>query len=115
MSVPIDSMMDAILRRATLDREFRAKLLASPSEAIHEAFGAVVPESVRVRFIERDPSTDITLVLPDLENDGELSDEELDAAAGGADDWFPPDGGTGGTGGTGGVGGTGGTGGTGGG
>ena len=102
MSIPIDSLMDAILHRATLDREFRTKLLASPNEAIHEGFGASVPASVHVRFIERDPSSDLTVVLPDFDNDGELSDEDLDAAAGGADEWFPPEGGPGGTGGTGG-------------
>lgn len=114
MSVSIDSLMDAILHRATLDREFRAKLLASPSEAVREGFGVEVPASVSVRFVERDPSADITLVLPDFDDDGELSDEDLDAAAGGTDEWVDG-GGSGGTGGTGGSGGTGGTGGTGGG
>ncbi|HEX8363290.1 MAG TPA: NHLP leader peptide family RiPP precursor [Longimicrobium sp.] len=101
MSIPIDSLMDAILHRATLDREFRAKLLASPSEAVREAFGVEVPAAVSVRFVERDPSADLTLVLPDFDQDGELSDEDLDAAAGGFDQWVPPPapppGGTGGT------------------
>jgi hypothetical protein len=99
----MDSLMDAILHRATLDREFRAKLLASPSQAVRDSFGVEVPAAVRVRFVERDPSADVTLVLPDFEDDGELSDEDLDAAAGGFDDWVPPPapppGGTTGTGG----------------
>lgn len=99
MSVPIDSLMDAIIHRATLDREFRTKLLAAPSEAVREGFGVEVPASVRVRFIERDPSADIMLVLPNFNDGGELSDEDLDAAAGGVDDWFAEGGGAGGTGG----------------
>ena len=77
MSVPIDSLMDAILHRSTLDREFRAKLLASPAQAVREAFGVEVPASASVRFIERDPSAGLTVVLPDFDHDGELSDDAV--------------------------------------
>lgn len=89
MPVSIEKLVEAALHRAAYDRTFREKLLASPAEAIAEAFGAPVPAAAHLRFVEHGPAGDSTYVLPPLASDDEeLSDEELDAAAGGSDDWF---------------------------
>ena len=94
MSAPVEKLLEAILHRATLDREFRTKLLIAPGPAIREAFGVDLPEGTRFKFVERDTDADYTHVLPDLHDDEEeLSDDDLDAAAGGNDDWFGEGGG----------------------
>ena len=91
MSKPIDKLIEAIIHRATLDREFRTKLLDDADAAVQEAFGVQIPEGAKIRFIERGPGADFTHVLPDLRaDDEELDDDDLDAAAGGNDDWFDP-------------------------
>lgn len=89
MSQDVEKLIEAIVHRASLDREFRRKLLAFPEEAIQQAFGRSIPDGLRFKFVERDPEADFTFVLPDLRRDDEeLSDEELEQAAGGADDWI---------------------------
>lgn len=106
MSVPFDKLMEAVFHRATLDRAFRARLLAEPAATVREAFGTELPGEGRASFVERYPGPagadlpPFTFVLPPFAEDGaddELSDDDLDAAAGGSDDWFgetdPPGGG----------------------
>jgi hypothetical protein len=90
-----ERVLDDVVARATTDRAFRQRLLADPHRAIRDAFGVSVPADFRIRFIERDPDVDALIVLPDLsgsperakaaadDEDGALSDEELDAVAGG--------------------------------
>ena len=83
--------LDAILERATVDREFRQQLVVDWRRAIQQSFGIIVPPTFTMRFVERDPGVDALIVLPDFKNaDGELSDRELEAVAGGVDD-PPPD------------------------
>jgi hypothetical protein len=80
-------MMNAVLARAASDRRFREHLMADPREALKGAFGVVVPEGYRIRFVERDPDVDALVVLPEFNGDnhtGEVSDEELEAVSGGA-------------------------------
>jgi hypothetical protein len=79
-------MLEAILARACVDPVFRRRLIADPRMAIRDAFGLVVPEGFRMRFIERDPDVDALVVLPDLEvaaQNQELPDEDLRLASGG--------------------------------
>lgn len=77
-------LLDEILERAARDVAFREALLDTPHRAIHRAFGVDVPATYRMRFIERDPFFDLLVVLPDLvAQQDTLSDEDLDAAAGG--------------------------------
>ena len=84
-----ERMLHAILSRAASDPIFRSGLLTDPRQAISDAFGLAVPEQFRVRFIEKDPSLDALVVLPDLRNDGaELSAGDLDSVNGGGEGFF---------------------------
>ena len=74
-----------LLARAATDMEFREKLKTNPHEAIEEWSGEALPESYRnidFRFVENEG--DVTVVLPDpVNHEAELSEEELEAVAGG--------------------------------
>lgn len=84
-------ILDAILERAAVDREFRQHLLNEPHQTIREAFGVVIPSSFTIRFVEKEPGVDALVVLPELGSPaGELSDDDLEAVSGGTalEDWF---------------------------
>ena len=71
-----------ILRRSSTDRAFRQRLLDDPSAAVAEVTGQAVPEGLSIRFVEN--TADATLVLPDfVDPDAELSEDDLEAVAGG--------------------------------
>jgi hypothetical protein len=77
--------IEAIVARAEVDPPFRAALLRDPARAVSDAFGVSLPPGFRIRFIERAPTDDLLVVLTDpVGNAGELSDDQLDAVAGGA-------------------------------
>lgn len=77
-------LLDDIMRRAAEDADFRRFLLADPKEAIYQSFGVRVPLNFRIRFIEKGNDVDALVVLPDaVRPDNELSDDDLDAVAGG--------------------------------
>ena len=78
------AMAEAIATRAAVDRAFRTKLLTDPQSAVSEVLGHPLPASFRIKFIEKDANLDALVVLPDLvATAGELSEEELEAVAGG--------------------------------
>jgi hypothetical protein len=78
--------LEKILTRASADAEFRTGLLADPRRAIYDALGVRIPQTFRVKFVEKDSDIDALIVLPDLQRpDGELSERDLDVVAGGAD------------------------------
>jgi hypothetical protein len=52
------------------------------SAAVQKITGTPLPEGFRVRVLER-AGYDVTLVLPDAAEAGELADEELEQVAGG--------------------------------
>jgi len=81
------SGLELVTARATLDREFRRALLTRPREAIAQTFGVELPARLRLKFIEKDPSYDLVVVLPDLIDDGALSEADLERTSGGADLW----------------------------
>ncbi|HET6763773.1 MAG TPA: NHLP leader peptide family RiPP precursor [Longimicrobiaceae bacterium] len=87
-----ERLLASILERSANDREFRQDLISRPDEAIRSAFGIRIPEGYRIKFVERDPSFDSMVVLPDLvaTGDAELSLDELEAVAGGTDPVTPP-------------------------
>jgi Nitrile hydratase, alpha chain len=74
-----------LVQRSMEDEAFRQRLLADPKAAVEEELGTRLPEGVEVRAVEESPDT-IYLVLPDksaVGQGGELSDQELEALAGG--------------------------------
>ena len=74
-----------IVQRSIEDEAFRQRLLADPQAALEEELGARLPKEVEVRAVEETADT-IYLVLPNASpagEGGELSDQELEAVAGG--------------------------------
>jgi hypothetical protein len=84
-----DMLLTRILQRSANDREFRTRLVVRPESAIEEMIGvrvANLPRPVRVRFVEKDAELDALVVLPDfVDPEGELTDAELEAVAGGSE------------------------------
>ena len=72
-----------VLTKAAVDREFRTGLLTDPRTTLEKLAGQPLPESLRVKFIERDSDCDAMFVLPDPVAAEELTSEELEAVAGG--------------------------------
>jgi hypothetical protein len=86
-------MERGLIDRSLQDEDFRQRLLAEPRAAIEQELGIRVPESVEVRVVEESADT-IYLVLPSaspLGQGGEISDQELDAVAGGETSTVPPE------------------------
>jgi Nitrile hydratase, alpha chain len=76
-----------LIQRSLQDEAFRQRMLADPRAVIEQELGSRLPESVEVRVVEETADT-IYLVLPSaspLGQGGELSDQELEAVAGGAE------------------------------
>jgi hypothetical protein len=75
-----------LIERSLEDEDFRQRLLDDPKGTIEHDLGSRLPESIEVRVVEESAQT-IYLVLPSRSADvqgGELSDQELEAVAGGA-------------------------------
>ena len=79
--------LQKILAKSTTDESFRRALLTDPRRAIQQSLGIAVPPSFNMKFVEREPGVDALVVLPDFHHaDGELSEDDLETIAGGADD-----------------------------
>ena len=74
--------INAALKRAATDAAFRELALKDANAAVQEMTGKPLPEGFRVRVLER-AGYDVTLVLPDPAEAGELGDAELEQVAGG--------------------------------
>jgi hypothetical protein len=75
--------MDVLLRRAGTDAAFRQKCLTAPRQAIKDVAGLDLPINIVVEFAEPKKATVITLPPFRANGSGELSDAQLEAAAGG--------------------------------
>ena len=75
-----------MINRSMEDEEFRQRLLDDPKAAVEQELGTQLPEGFEVRVVEESADT-IYLVLPSASplvgEDGELSDQDLEAVAGG--------------------------------
>lgn len=76
----------SVIARAIEDDDFKQELLSQPNTVIEQHLGIKLPEGVQIRVLEE--SSNIRyLVLPerpDSFGDSELSEEELEAVAGGS-------------------------------
>ncbi len=68
-----------ILRKAEEDGEFRSRLIADPKAAISAETGTTIPDGFDI-VVHEDSATTAHLVLPPS---GELSEAEMESAAGG--------------------------------
>ena len=77
-----------LVERSLQDEEFRQRLLDDPKGTLEQELGRGLPEGVQVRVVEESANT-IYLVLPSASTlggqGGDLSDQELEAVAGGGD------------------------------
>jgi hypothetical protein len=74
-----------LVQRSLEDEDFRQTLLEDPRAAVERELETQLPESIEVRVVEESADT-IYLVLPSASPLGqgeELSDQELEAVAGG--------------------------------
>jgi hypothetical protein len=82
-----------LVQRSIEDEDFRRRLLEEPKAAVEEEIGARLPKEVQIQAVEETADT-IYLVLPSaspIGGGGELSDQQLEAVAGGdvAFSWDP--------------------------
>lgn len=73
---------DEIIKKALTDSAFKAELLKNPAAAVEKATGVKVPAGITVKVVE-DTASVVHLVLPSTAAKGELSDNQLEKAAGG--------------------------------
>ena len=75
-----------IVQRSIEDEDFRQRLLDDPKGTVDREMGIRLPEGIEVRAVQETKDT-IYLVLPSAsplgDQGGELSEEELEAVAGG--------------------------------
>jgi Nitrile hydratase, alpha chain len=79
-----------LIHRSLQDEDFRQRLLDDRKGTLEQELGTRLPEGFRVRVVEETAQT-IYLVLPSASPLGqgeELSDQELEAVAGGSDTWL---------------------------
>jgi hypothetical protein len=78
-------MERSVVQRSLQDEEFRQRLLDDPKGTLEQELGDRLHESIEVRVVEESADT-ICLVLPSaspIGEGGEISDQELEAVAGG--------------------------------
>jgi len=75
-----------VLGRSLTDRDFRAKLVESPHRSLSELYGVAIPESADIQVFQESDDSHYVVIPPDMSSIAEeLSDDELEAVAGG---WF---------------------------
>ncbi len=84
MSIPTRADVDAMIReRLASDPAFRQLLIEDPRSAVSQLVGMDLPDVVTVT-VHEESLTGIHIVLPSVPGQGELADDELELAAGGA-------------------------------
>ena len=71
-----------VFARAATDPEFRALALSDGTAAVEEVIGVELPDGLKIRFVENEDAW-LTLGLPPARSGDELTDQELEAVAGG--------------------------------
>ncbi len=78
-----------LIEKSFRDEAFRQQLLREPKSAVEQELGTQLPEGIQVRVVQ-ETAEPLYLVLPSASSpvspqSGEISDEDLEAVAGGGD------------------------------
>ncbi|HEY9449665.1 MAG TPA: NHLP leader peptide family RiPP precursor [Gemmatimonadaceae bacterium] len=77
---------EQVLNRALQDADFRKELVASPRATLSSLYGVSIPDEADVQVFEETTNSHHVVIPPDLaQMNEELTDEQLEAVAGG---WF---------------------------
>lgn len=78
-------IQSALVAKSWLDESFKEELISDPKGVIARELGTEIPEGIEIQVIEETPTTYYLSipVKPAIGVEGELSDEELEAVAGG--------------------------------
>lgn len=82
----IKQMHDHVVIKALQDPAFRTALVANPRATVEKEFNITLPADFKLNVIES-PANTLSVVLPRVSAvaaDGELSDSDLEAVAGGS-------------------------------
>jgi hypothetical protein len=78
----IQKAVDELIEKAGCDLDFRKSLKADPNKTISDFIDADLPDSFNVNVVDMN-DCDMLITLPETRSDEELSDFELEMAAGG--------------------------------
>ena len=74
-----------LIEKAMKDESFRKQLIENPTSVIESETGIKIPETMKIKVLEEDPST-VYLVLPQMRSrnaEMELTEAELTSVSGG--------------------------------
>ncbi|HET7620616.1 MAG TPA: NHLP leader peptide family RiPP precursor [Gemmatimonadaceae bacterium] len=75
-----------VLDRALTDPDFRRQLVQRPHQSLSDLYAVSIPESADVQVFEESDESHFVVIPPDMSGlSEELTDEQLEAVAGG---WF---------------------------
>jgi hypothetical protein len=79
-------IQSTLIAKCWTDEEFKQELLSDPKAVIERELGTELADSVQIQVLEETPTTFYLSipVKPSAGVEGELSDEELEAVAGGS-------------------------------
>ncbi len=73
-----------VVAKAWKDEKFKKELISNPKAVINKEFGVQIPDNVNVKVVEEN-ANNLYIILPmKPQREGELTDEQLEAVAGGA-------------------------------
>lgn len=77
---------ERVLTRALADSDFRRDLVENPHQSLSALYGVTIPEGADIQVFEESDESHYVVIPPDMSGvSEELTDEQLEAVAGG---WF---------------------------